>query len=111
MAGAARDAVQGLTGKSPETVTALERSDDGWRVAVEVLELERIPSTTDVMATYEVNLDEEGELLWTSPALGVDGVLVHSIDDGVIAGEGEWDPPGGWRPFRVALSSGLALSP
>ncbi|HET8663625.1 MAG TPA: gas vesicle protein [Nocardioides sp.] len=62
MAGAARDAVQGLTGKSPETVTALERSDDGWRVAVEVLELERIPSTTDVMATYEVNLDEEGEL-------------------------------------------------
>ena len=34
----------------------------GWRVAVEVLELERIPSTTDVMATYEVRLDDEGEL-------------------------------------------------
>jgi hypothetical protein len=62
MAGAARDAVQALTGKSPEAVTALERSDDGWRVAVEVLELERIPSTTDVMATYEVTLDGQGEL-------------------------------------------------
>jgi hypothetical protein len=62
MAGAARDAVEGLTGRSPEAVTALERSEDGWRVAVEVLELERIPSTTDVMATYEVTLDEQGEL-------------------------------------------------
>jgi hypothetical protein len=62
LAGAAREAVQELTGRTPESVTALERSDDGWRVAVEVLELERIPSTTDVMATYEVSLDEQGEL-------------------------------------------------
>jgi hypothetical protein len=62
MAGAARDIVLGLTGKAPESVTALERSEDGWRVGVEVLELERIPSTTDVMATYEVSLDEQGEL-------------------------------------------------
>jgi hypothetical protein len=62
MAGTAREAVEGLTGKTPESVTAIERSDDGWRVAVEVLELERIPSTTDVMAIYEVTLDEQGEL-------------------------------------------------
>lgn len=62
MAGAAREIVLGLTGRVPESVTALERSEDGWRVAVEVLELERIPSTTDVMATYEVRLDEQGEL-------------------------------------------------
>jgi hypothetical protein len=62
MAGTAREAVEGLTGKTPEAVTAIDRSDDGWRVAVEVLELERIPSTTDVMAIYEVTLDEQGEL-------------------------------------------------
>src|SRR5262245_4662821 len=62
LAGTAREVVLGLTGKTPESVTALERSDDGWRVAVEVLELERIPSTTDVLATYEVSLDEQGEL-------------------------------------------------
>jgi hypothetical protein len=58
----AQETVLSLTGKVPESVTALERSDDGWRVAVEVLELERIPNTTDVMATYEVRLDDEGEL-------------------------------------------------
>lgn len=62
MAGTATDVVRSLTGKSPESVTALERSDDGWRVSVDVLELERIPSTTDVLATYEVTLDDEGEL-------------------------------------------------
>src|SRR6187551_1314654 len=62
MARAAQQAVLDLTGKVPESVTALERSDEGWRVAVDVMELERIPSTTDVMATYEVSLDEQGEL-------------------------------------------------
>jgi hypothetical protein len=62
LAGTAREVVYGLTGKRPESVTGLERSDDGWRVDVEVLELERIPATTDVLATYEVTLDEQGEL-------------------------------------------------
>jgi Gas vesicle synthesis protein GvpO len=62
MAGAAVEIVRQLTGKSPESVTGLQRSDDGWRVAVDVLELERIPSTTDVLATYEVTLDDQGEL-------------------------------------------------
>jgi hypothetical protein len=62
MARAAQEVVLGMTGKVPEAVTALERSDEGWRIAVDVMELERIPSTTDVMATYEVSLDEQGEL-------------------------------------------------
>ena len=62
MAGTAREVVLGLTGKTPESITGLQRSEDGWRVQVEVLEMERIPSTTDVMAIYEVTLDDEGEL-------------------------------------------------
>ena len=62
VARAAREAVLELTGKSPEAVTGLRRSDEGWTVEVEVLELERIPSTTDVLATYEVTLDQDGGL-------------------------------------------------
>jgi hypothetical protein len=62
MARAALEAVRDLTGRQTQSVTGLERSDDGWRVDVEVLELERIPSTTDVLATYEVTLDQDGEL-------------------------------------------------
>jgi hypothetical protein len=51
-----------LTSKEVEGVTGLHRDDDGWRVELEVLELRRIPTTTDVMATYEVEMDASGEL-------------------------------------------------
>jgi hypothetical protein len=51
-----------LVGKEAEGVAGLERSDDGWRVLVEMVEVRRIPSTTDVMSLYEVNVDEGGAL-------------------------------------------------
>ena len=51
-----------LVGKSPEGITGLERTDDGWTVWIDVLELSRIPSTTDVIATYEVEADASGAL-------------------------------------------------
>ncbi|MCW7985703.1 gas vesicle protein GvpO [Streptomyces platensis subsp. clarensis] len=46
-----------------EGVSAVRRTDDGWCVVVDVLELARIPDTTSLLATYEVRLDDEGELL------------------------------------------------
>jgi hypothetical protein len=49
----------------------------------------------------------DGELRWTRKNLGIDGVIVNQIENGVIEGEGEFDPPGGWRPFRVSLETGL----
>jgi hypothetical protein len=52
-----------LTGKQPEGVTGLHRTDDGWVVVVDVLELHRVPETTDVLASYEVEVDDDGELL------------------------------------------------
>ena len=51
-----------LVGKPVEGVTGVERGDDGWRVTLEVLELRRIPETTDVLALYEVDADEQGGL-------------------------------------------------
>jgi len=51
-----------LTGKTAEGVTGIDRDDDGWLVTVEVLELRRIPETTDVLARYEIQTDEKGEL-------------------------------------------------
>jgi hypothetical protein len=52
-----------LIGKQPESVTGVERIDDGWLVGVEVVEIERIPSTSDLMAIYEAELDPNGELV------------------------------------------------
>lgn len=63
---AARDACQrleGLIGHSPEGVSAVRRTDDGWCVVVDVLEVARIPDTTSLLASYEVQLDKGGELL------------------------------------------------
>ena len=54
--------VEQLTGRRPDTVSALEPADDGWIVEVELVELERIPASTSVLATYEVQLDENGAL-------------------------------------------------
>jgi hypothetical protein len=52
-----------LTGKGVEGVTGLVRTDDGWKVHVEVVEVRRIPDTTDILALYEVQVDEDGDLM------------------------------------------------
>ncbi|MDD7919107.1 gas vesicle protein GvpO [Actinomycetospora callitridis] len=46
-----------------EALSGLRRDDDGWTVAMDVVETRRVPSTTDVIAVYEVDFDEGGELL------------------------------------------------
>jgi hypothetical protein len=51
-------------------------------------------------------VEPDGSLLWRSDAVGIDGVVVDQVTDGIIGGKGEWDPPGDWRPFRVRLSTG-----
>ena len=51
-----------LTGKDAEGVTGFERTDEGWRVEVEVVEVRRIPDTSDILALYELSVDEDGEL-------------------------------------------------
>lgn len=58
----ARQHMQDLTGKEPEAVVGLEKGDDGWKVLLDVVEVHRVPDTTDVLATYEVSLDDEGDL-------------------------------------------------
>jgi hypothetical protein len=59
---AALTTVAELTGHAPEAVTGLEWDGEYWQVSVEVLELARIPNTTDVMGSYVVQLDEGGTL-------------------------------------------------
>jgi hypothetical protein len=62
IAGEAVRQLSELTNRQVEGVTALHKNDDGWQVELEVLELQRIPTTTDVLATYEVSLDSSGEM-------------------------------------------------
>jgi hypothetical protein len=59
---AARE-MQELMRQPVEGVRGVRRDDDGgWEVIVEVLELERIPNSTDVLGSYVLLLDESGEV-------------------------------------------------
>jgi hypothetical protein len=59
----AQQQLEQLTGKTVESVSGMTRHDDGWTVTLELVELERVPTTTDILASYRVELDEDGELL------------------------------------------------
>ena len=59
----AQQQLERLTGRPVESVSGMTRQDDGWSVTLEVVELERIPPTTDILASYRVELDADGELM------------------------------------------------
>lgn len=63
LARAARRQLTELTGRRAESVLGLRKDDDGWSVMVEVLELSRIPPSTDLLGSYVVTLDDDGELV------------------------------------------------
>jgi hypothetical protein len=60
---AARETIRDLTGYPPESVSGMQWDGETWLVTVDVCELERIPSTTDLLASYVVQLDDSGGLL------------------------------------------------
>jgi len=51
----------------------------------------------------------DGTCKWSSPDLGLDGVIIHEIGPDTIRGEGEWDPPGGWKAFQIRCATGELL--
>jgi hypothetical protein len=61
---AVRDQLPALLGRPIESVVGVERNqdEDSWAVTVQVVELERIPRSTDVLGAYVVTLDSQGEL-------------------------------------------------
>ncbi|MFF9858573.1 gas vesicle protein GvpO [Streptomyces tendae] len=58
----ARAQLAELTGMTAESVSSFEQTEEGWALEVEVLELERVPDTMSLMASYQVELDDEGQL-------------------------------------------------
>ncbi|MEV0225581.1 gas vesicle protein [Streptomyces sp. NPDC050704] len=51
-----------LTGMAAESVSSFERTEDGWTLEVEVLEVARVPDTMSLLASYQVSLSPEGDL-------------------------------------------------
>ena len=61
--GIARDTLTELLGKTPESISGVNRSEEGWSISLDLVELSRIPPSTDLLATYDVTLDGSGELV------------------------------------------------
>ncbi|MEQ4209022.1 gas vesicle protein GvpO [Actinopolymorpha sp. B17G11] len=59
----AMDQLSMLTSRAVEGVSRLEHDEDGWLFQVEIVELDRIPDSTSVLASYETRTDEDGNVL------------------------------------------------
>lgn len=59
----ARELLEELSGAEVEAVSGVDRTRDGWRITLEAVELRRIPDSTDVLASYVVELDDDGDLV------------------------------------------------
>jgi hypothetical protein len=52
-----------LTGRDIDGTSGIERTDEGWRVLFEVVEVTRVPRAMDVLGLYEVIVDADGDLV------------------------------------------------
>ena len=59
----ARSELASLTGLDLSSTLAVNREEDGWRVSIELVEKHSLPNGMDVLATYEVKLDEEANVI------------------------------------------------
>src|SRR6266550_8620388 len=55
--------LQDLIGRPIEGVTSIEKNGREWTLTFDVLELERVPNTTDVLGRDEVTVDKDGDLI------------------------------------------------
>lgn len=61
--GQAKKQISELIERKPSSVTAVSKDDEGWHVSLEMLERKAIPEHMDLLARYEVLLDEEGSIV------------------------------------------------
>jgi hypothetical protein len=60
----AREQFEELLGQQAESASGFSADgNSGWVVNLEVVELERIPQSTSLLASYEVKLDSDGDLV------------------------------------------------
>lgn len=61
---AVRSQFADLSGHSVEQVTGVAKGEDStWTVGVEVLEIRMVPDTADILAQYDVKVDQDGDII------------------------------------------------
>lgn len=59
----AKEQLRGLIGYTIDGVAGFNKIDGGWHLSVMAVELHRIPPATDVLAMYDVKLDDMGDIV------------------------------------------------
>jgi len=59
----AKQQMAGITGLKPVTISGIEHGQGKWQLHMDLLEMARIPDSTDLIGEYEVSLDDDGRLL------------------------------------------------
>ncbi|MEK6758197.1 MAG: gas vesicle protein GvpO [Deltaproteobacteria bacterium] len=59
----AKNDISKMIGLEPSSVVKTTKIDGGWQIAIEMVEKRSIPDGMDLLATYEVKLDEQGNIL------------------------------------------------
>lgn len=62
----AKRQLEELLGVEPERVSGFAHSNGRWAVTLEVVEVHRVPDTTDVLSSYEVAFDDDRNLVSVS---------------------------------------------
>ena len=58
-----RNELSKLTGLKASSTTGVTKDEKGWHISIEMVEKRSIPDQMDILALYEVLLDEDGNLL------------------------------------------------
>jgi len=59
----AKEQLAEVTGFSPVAAVGGFKDEEGWHISVDVLEMARLPESTDIIGTYMVTLDPEGNMV------------------------------------------------
>ena len=59
----AKEQLAEVTGFSPVAAVGGFKDEEGWHISVDVLEMARLPESTDIIGTYVVSLDPEGNMV------------------------------------------------
>jgi len=59
----AREEISRVTGLELSTTLATAKDERGWHVTIEMIEKHSIPDQMDILATYDVILDDDANLV------------------------------------------------
>jgi len=59
----AREEISKITGLELSTTTGAVKEEQGWKVTIELIEKHSLPDQMDILACYDVILDDDGNVI------------------------------------------------